>query len=158
MTQFDRFTERAKDLLRSSEAEARRFKHEYIGPEHLLLGLVQDSESIASRVLIELDAPLAKIRSALEFIMGRGEEVAKDDFGLTPRAKQVLELAIDESHRLEHPHVGTEHILLGLVREGEGIAGGVLESLGITLEKARTAVNRLLSEQDDGAAAGESAP
>jgi ATP-dependent Clp protease ATP-binding subunit ClpC len=158
MTQFDRFTERAKDVLRRSEEEAHRYNHDYIGTEHLLLGLIRDSEPVASRALIAMGVPLAKIQSALEFIIGSGEDTPKDEVGLTPRAKQVLELAIDESHRLEHAHVGTEHILLGLVREGEGIAGGVLESLGITLEKARTAVNRLLSEQEDGAATGESAP
>jgi ATP-dependent Clp protease ATP-binding subunit ClpC len=150
MTQFDRFTERAKDVLRRSEEEAHRYNHDYIGTEHLLLGLIRDSEPVASRALIAMGVPLAKIQSALEFIIGSGEDTPKDEVGLTPRAKQVLELAIDESRRLEDDYVGTHHILLGLVREGDGIAGGVLQGLGVTLDKARDQVSRLLSERDGG--------
>jgi ATP-dependent Clp protease ATP-binding subunit ClpC len=150
MTQFDRFTERAKDVLRRSEEEAQRYNHDYIGTEHLLLGLIRDSEPVASRALIAMGVPLAKIQSALEFIIGSGEDTPKDEVGLTPRAKQVLELAIDESRRLEDDYVGTHHILLGLVREGDGIAGGVLQGLGVTLDKARDQVSRLLSERDGG--------
>jgi ATP-dependent Clp protease ATP-binding subunit ClpC len=150
MTQFDRFTERAKDVLRRSEEETHRYNHDYIGTEHLLLGLIRDSEPVASRALIAMGVPLAKIQSALEFIIGSGEDTPKDEVGLTPRAKQVLELAIDESRRLEDDYVGTHHILLGLVREGDGIAGGVLQGLGVTLDKARDQVSRLLSERDGG--------
>jgi ATP-dependent Clp protease ATP-binding subunit ClpC len=150
MTQFDRFTERAKDVLRRSEEEAHRYNHDYIGTEHLLLGLIRDSEPVASQALIAMGVPLAKIQSALEFIIGSGEDTPKDEVGLTPRAKQVLELAIDESRRLEDDYVGTHHILLGLVREGDGIAGGVLQGLGVTLDKARDQVSRLLSERDGG--------
>jgi ATP-dependent Clp protease ATP-binding subunit ClpC len=148
MTQFDKFTERAKDVLRRSEVEAHRYNHDYIGTEHLLLGLIRDREPVASRALIAMGVPLAKIQSALEFIIGRGEDTPKDKVGLTPRAKQVLELAIDESRRLEDDYVGTHHILLGLVREGDGIAGEVLQGLGVTLDKARDQVSRLLSERD----------
>jgi ATP-dependent Clp protease ATP-binding subunit ClpC len=155
MTQFDRFTERAKDVLRRSEEEAHRYNHDYIGTEHLLLGLIRDSEPVASRALIAMGVPLAKIQSALEFIIGRGEDTPKDEVGLTPRAKQVLELAIDESRRLEDDYVGTHHILLGLVREGDGIAGGVLQGLGVTLDKARDQVSRLLSERDGGGEASK---
>jgi ATP-dependent Clp protease ATP-binding subunit ClpC len=155
MTQFDRFTERAKDVLRRSEEEAHRYNHDYIGTEHLLLGLIRDSEPVASRALIAMGVPLAKIQSALEFIIGSGEDTPKDEVGLTPRAKQVLELAIDESRRLEDDYVGTHHILLGLVREGDGIAGGVLQGLGVTLDKARDQVSRLLSERDGGGEASK---
>ena len=158
MTQFDRFTERAKDVLRRSEEEARRFHHEYIGTEHLLLGLIGDSETVASRTLTEMGAQLPKIRSAVEVIMGSGDPDPKEDVGLTPRAKQVLELAIDESRRLEQNYIGTQHILLGLVREGEGIAAQVLNSLGITLNEARAGVARLLSAHDGLAEAGDSLP
>ena len=152
MTQFDRFTESAKDVLRHSEEEARRLNHDYIGTEHLLLGLIWDSESVACRALSEMGVYRAKIRSTVEFIMGGGDPDPKKDVGLTPRAKQVLELAIDESRGLEHAHVGTEHILLGLVREGDGIAAEVLAGLGVTLDKTRKEVNRLLDTREAGGA------
>lgn len=158
MTQFDRFTERAKDVLRSSEAEARRFNHDSIDTEHLLLGLIRDSASIASRALTEMGAPLPKIHSAVELIMGGGDSEPKPAVGLTPRAKHVLELAIDESRRLDQSYVGTQHILLGLVREGDGIAARVLASLGITLDRARIEVDRLLSEHDGESGAGDPLP
>ncbi|MFQ5879425.1 MAG: ATP-dependent Clp protease ATP-binding subunit [Dehalococcoidia bacterium] len=144
---FDKFTERARRVLQLAQEEAQRFNHNYIGTEHLLLGLVREGEGVAAKVLTNLGVELSKVRSAVEFIIGRGDRpTSADNIGLTPRAKKVIELAVDEARRLNHHYIGTEHLLLGLVREGEGIAAGVLESLGISLEKVRGEVNRILSQ------------
>src|SRR5439155_17166677 len=112
-------------------------QHHYIGTEHLLLGLVRQEEGVAAKVLHDLDVDLLKVRSAVEFIIGRGDRIVLGEIGLTPRSKKVIELSVDEARRLNHHYIGTEHILLGLLREGEGIAAGVLESLGVRLEQAR---------------------
>ena len=142
---FDKFTERARRVLTLAQEEAQRFNHNYIGTEHLLLGLVREGDGIAARVLSNLGVQLPKVRSAVEFIIGRGETMIMGEIGLTPRAKKVIELAVDEARRLNHNYIGTEHLLLGLVREGEGIAAGVLESLGVSLEKLRAQVIQVLS-------------
>src|ERR1044071_1849044 len=134
---FDKFTERARKVLTLAQEEAQRFNHNYIGTEHLLLGLVREGEGVAAKVLANLGVELNKVRSAVEFIIGRGDRAVLGEIGLTPRAKKVIELAVDEARRLNHGYIGTEHLLLGLVREGEGIAAGVLESLGVNLEKVR---------------------
>jgi len=120
-----------------AQEEAQRFNHSYIGTEHILLGLVREEEGIAAKVLSNLGVELNKVRSAVEFIIGRGERIVSGEIGLTPRAKKAIELALDEARRLSHNYIGTEHLLLGLLREGEGVAAGVLESLGISLENAR---------------------
>jgi ATP-dependent Clp protease ATP-binding subunit ClpA len=143
---FDRFTERARKVLSLAQEEAQRFQHNYIGTEHLLLGLVREGEGVAARVLHNLGVELYKVRQSVEFIIGRGDRIVLGEIGLTPRAKKVIELAVDEARRLNHHYIGTEHILLGLVREGEGIAAGVLESLGVNLEKVRTQTIRVLSQ------------
>ncbi|MCY4435717.1 MAG: ATP-dependent Clp protease ATP-binding subunit [Chloroflexi bacterium] len=130
-----------------AQEEARRFNHNYIGTEHLLLGLVREGEGIAAKVLYDMGVDLTKVRSAVEFIIGRGERVNVGDISLTPRAKKVIELAAEEARRLGHNYIGTEHLLLGLVREGEGIAAGVLESLGVSLEKVRQKVIQSVSQQ-----------
>src|SRR6266516_2106722 len=143
---FDRFTERARKVLTLPQEEAQRFNHNYIGTEHLLLGLVREGEGVAAKVLSNLGIELTKVRSAVEFIIGRGERQVMGEIGLTPRAKKVIELAVDEARRLGHHYIGTEHLLLGLVREGEGIAAGVLESLGVSLDKVRAEVTRILSQ------------
>jgi ATP-dependent Clp protease ATP-binding subunit ClpC len=143
---FDKFTERARRVLTLAQEEAQRFNHNYIGTEHLLLGLVREGDGIAARVLNNLGVQLPKVRSAVEFIIGRGETMIMGEIGLTPRAKKVIELAVDEARRLNHHYIGTEHLLLGLVREGEGIAAGVLESLGVSLEKLRAQVIQVLSQ------------
>jgi ATP-dependent Clp protease ATP-binding subunit ClpA len=143
--QFDMFTERALKVLSLSQDEAHRFNHNYIGTEHLLLGLVLEGEGVAARVLTRMGVQLPKVRSAVEFIIGRGDTRASQDIGLTPRASNVIKFAIDEAQRLDHNFIGTEHLLLGLVREGEGIAAGVLESLGVDLEKVRQQVMQVLS-------------
>ena len=131
---FDRFTDRARKVLTLAQDEAQRFNHNYIGTEHLLLGLVREGEGVAAKVLENLSVELAKVRQAVEFIIGRGERPVLGEIGLTPRAKKVIELAIDEARRLGHNYIGTEHLLLGLVREEGGIASGVLESLGVSLD------------------------
>ena len=142
---FDKFTERARKVLNLAQEEAHRFNHNYIGTEHILLGLVREGDGVAARVLANLNVELHKVRSAVEFIIGRGEKMVVGDIGLTPRAKKVIELAIDEARKLNHHYIGTEHLLLGLVREGEGIAAGVLESLGVSLEKVRAEVIKVLN-------------
>ena len=143
---LDKFTERAKKVLVYAQDEATRFNHNYIGTEHLLLGLVREGEGIAAQVLKNLGVELNKVRSAVEFIIGRGERMVVGDITLTPRAKRVIELSIEEARRLGHNYIGTEHLLLGLVREGEGIAAGVLESLGVNLEKVRSQVVQVVSQ------------
>ncbi|HEU0028856.1 MAG TPA: ATP-dependent Clp protease ATP-binding subunit [Ktedonobacterales bacterium] len=143
---FDKFTERARKVLSLAQEEAQRFNHNYIGTEHLLLGLVRENDGVAAKVLSNLGVELNKVRSAVEFIIGRGDRIVLGDIGLTPRAKKVIELAVDEARRLGHHYIGTEHLLLGLVREGEGIAAGVLESLGVNLEKVRSEVTLVLNQ------------
>ncbi len=143
---FDRFTERARQVLSFAQEEAQRFQHHYVGTEHLLLGLVRDDEGVAAKVLTNLGVDLNKVRSSVEFIIGRGSRIVLNETGLTPRAKKVIELAVDEAQRLNHLYVGTEHLLLGLIREGEGIAAGVLESLGVNLEMLRTQTIHVLSQ------------
>jgi ATP-dependent Clp protease ATP-binding subunit ClpC len=143
---FEKFTERARKVLTLAQEEARRFNHNYIGTEHLLLGLVREGDGVAARVLMSMGVQLPKVRSAVEFIIGRGDSTVVGEIGLTPRAKKVIELAVDEARRLNHHYIGTEHLLLGLVREGEGIAAGVLESLGVSLEKVRQQVIQVVSQ------------
>src|ERR671927_1875583 len=143
---FDKFTERARKVLVLAQEEAQRFNHNYIGTEHLLLGLVREGEGIAAKVLGNLGVELNKVRSAVEFIIGRGDRMVIGDISLTPRAKKVIELAVEEARRLNHNYIGTEHLLLGLVREGEGIAAGVLESLGVNLDKVRAQVMQVVSQ------------
>ncbi len=144
---FAKFTVRARRALRLSGEEARRFQHNYIGTEHLLLGLVRQNGGIAATVLHNLGVEINKVRSAVEFIIGRGDHSVSGTLGLTPRTKKVIELAADEARRLNHDYIGTEHLLLGLVREGEGIAAGVLQSLGVPLKKVRTETLKALNQQ-----------
>ncbi len=145
-SRFEKFSERARRVLTIAQEEARQMNHSYIGTEHILLGLAREEEGVAAKVLTNLGVSLNKIRSAVEFISGRGERPSTGETGLTPRAKRVIELAIDEARQLGHNYIGTEHLLLGLLREGEGVAAGVLESLGITLEKARAETAQVLSQ------------
>jgi len=147
---FDKFTERARKVLSFAQEEAQRFQHNYIGTEHLLLGLVRENESVATAVLFKLGVDLNKVRSTVEFIIGRGDRIVLGKIGLTPRAKKVIELAVDEARRMKHQYIGTEHLLLGLVREGEGIAAGVLESLGVRLEQVRKETLKVLRDGSPG--------
>ena len=144
-SRFEKFSERARRVLSLAQEEAQRFNHNYIGTEHILLGLVRETEGVAARVLSSLSVDLTKVRSAVEFIIGRGDKPAQGEIGLTPRAKKVVELAVDEARRMNHTYIGTEHLLIGLLREGEGVAAGVLESLGVTVDKVRAETHRILS-------------
>jgi len=143
---FDKFTERARWVLALAQEQARRLGHNYIGTEHILLGLVREKNGMAANILSNLGIGLDKVRAAVEFIIGRGEGTTQTEIGLTPRAKKVIELAIDESRLLGHQYIGTEHILLGLLGEKEGVAAAVLETLGVSVERVHTELNRLLSQ------------
>ena len=149
-SRFEKFSERARRVLSLAQEEAQRFNHNYIGTEHILLGLVRETEGVAARVLSNLNVELVKVRAAVEFIIGRGERPTPGEIGLTPRAKKVIELAVDEARRLNHHYIGTEHLLIGLMREGEGVAAGVLESLGVSLEKVRDETSRIIQSQSSG--------
>jgi len=145
-SRFEKFSERARKVLTFAQEEAQHFNHSYIGTEHILLGLVREDEGVAAKVLMNLGVGLSKVRSAVEFIIERSEKPSAGEIGLTPRAKRVIELAIDEARSLGHNYIGTEHLLLGLLREGEGIATSVLDSFGISLERARSEVVRVISQ------------
>jgi len=145
-SRFEKFSERARRVLSLAQEEAQKFNHNYIGTEHILLGLVRETDGVAARVLSSLGVELQKVRSAVEFIIGRGERATPGEIGLTPRAKKVIELAVDEARRLNHHYIGTEHLLIGLMREGEGVAAGVLESLEVNLDKIREETTRILSQ------------
>ena len=145
-SRFEKFSERARRVLTIAQEEARNLNHSYIGTEHILLGLVREEEGVAARVLTNLGIGLGKVRSAVEFIIGRGEKPGSGETGLTPRAKKVIELAIDEARQMGHNYIGTEHLLLGLLREGEGVASSVLDSFGITLERTRQETVHVLTQ------------
>src|SRR6266540_1925589 len=141
---FDKFTERARRVLTLAQEEAQRFNHNYIGTEHLLLGLVREGDGVAAKVLNNLGVELSKVRSAVEFIIGRGEKSISGEIGLTPRAKKVIELAVEEARRLNHSYIGTEHLLLGLIREGDGVAAQALTGLGISRHTVRAQVEEII--------------
>ncbi len=143
---FDKFTERARKILSLAQEEAQRLNHNYIGTEHILLALARETDCVAAKVLSNLGVELGKARSAVEFIIGRGDRAPAGETGLTTRARKVIELAVDEARRFNHHYIGTEHLLLGLLREGEGVGASVLESLGVNLERARAEVSRVLSQ------------
>ncbi len=144
-SRFEKFSERARRVLTLAQEEAQHFNHSSISTEHILLGLAREEEGVAAKVLVNLGVGLSKVRSAVEFIIERSEKPSAGDIGLTPRAKKVIELAIDEARSLGHNYIGTEHLLLGLLREGEGIAASVLDSFGINLERVRAEIVRVIS-------------
>ncbi|UCC87500.1 MAG: ATP-dependent Clp protease ATP-binding subunit [Anaerolineales bacterium] len=143
---FDRFTKRARRVLSLAQEEAQRLNHNYIGTEHLLLGLVREENGVAVRVLRELGVDPRQIRERVERTVGRGQRALYGKLSLTPRTKRVIELAVDEARRLGHHYIGTEHLLLGLVREGEGVAVDVLKGLGVSLDKVRSQTARVMME------------
>ncbi len=145
-SRFEKFSERARRALTRAQEEAQRFGHNYIDTEHILLGLVAEEDSVASKVLANMGVLPNKLRAAVEFVVGRGERSTIGEVGLTPKAKRVIELAVDEARRLSHSYIGTEHLLLGLLREREGAAVGVLESFGVTLEKVQAEIQSILSQ------------
>ena len=161
---FERFTERARQVVVLAQEEARTLKHNYIGTEHILLGLLREEEGLAARVLESLDITVERVRAQVVRIVGSGEEVTSGQIPFTPRAKKVLELALREALSLGHNYIGTEHILLGLVRENEGVAARILLDFDADSEKIRNEVIRMLSGpggrrqgQSGGAGAGAGA-
>ncbi|QQZ09521.1 ATP-dependent protease ATP-binding subunit ClpC [Heyndrickxia vini] len=152
---FGRFTERAQKVLALSQEEAIRLKHNNIGTEHILLGLVQEGEGIAAKALYGLGLSPEKIQIEVENLIGKGQDSGQT-VHYTPRAKKVIELSMDEARKLGHSYVGTEHILLGLIREGEGVAARVLNNLGVSLNKARQQVLQLLGSNEAGSHQGGS--
>ncbi|MGM0652036.1 MAG: ATP-dependent Clp protease ATP-binding subunit [Bacillota bacterium] len=145
---FGRFTERAQQVLVLAQEEAKRLNHNFIGTEHLLLGLAREGSGIAARALQNMSVDLNRVRQEVEGITPKGDKVIQQGISYTPRAKRVVELAIEESQNLGHNYVGTEHLMLGLVREGEGIAAQVLSNVGIDLKRARKEVIQLLGGEE----------
>ncbi|MDQ6918988.1 MAG: ATP-dependent Clp protease ATP-binding subunit [Candidatus Dormibacteraeota bacterium] len=146
MYPFERFTERAKKVLTLAQEEAERSHHSYIGTEHLLLGLLREGEGLAAKVLGNLGVEIGKVRQTIESVLGRNERIIIQQIIPTSRVKKVIEISFEEARRMGHNYVGTEHLLLGLLIEGEGIAAHVLEDLGANLEKVRAEIERLLHD------------
>src|ERR1700741_3657163 len=141
---FERFTDRARRVVVLAQDEARMLNHGYIGTEHLLLALIHEGEGVAARALEAMGISLDAVRQQVETIIGRGTEQVSGHIPFTPRAKRVLELSLRESSQLGHAYIGTEHILLGLIREGQGVAAKVLVQLGADLNRVRQQVIQLL--------------
>jgi len=152
---FKRFTDPARRVVVLAQEEARMLNHNYIGTEHILLGLIHEGEGVAAQALKSLDISLEAVRQQVGEIIGHGQAAPIGHIPFTPRAKKVFELSFREALQLGHTYIGTEHILLGLIREGEGVAAQVLQQMGADLGRARREVIRLLS--GDHPAAGETA-
>jgi len=148
---FERFSDRARRVVVLAQEEARMLSHNYIGTEHILLGLIHESEGIAARALASLNISLEAVRREVEQIIGQGQAAPTGHIPFTPRAKKVLELSLREALQLGHNYIGTEHMLLGLIREGEGVAAQVLQKLGADLNRVRQTVTQLLSGYPVGA-------
>jgi ATP-dependent Clp protease ATP-binding subunit ClpA len=144
---FERFTERARQVVVLGQEEARALRHNYIGTEHILLGLLREEEGLAAQVLESLHVTLEEVREQVDRIIGPGDEAVAGQIPFTPRAKRVLELALREALELGHNHIGTEHILLGLVRENEGVAARILLEFDVDAEQVRNAIVRLLDAE-----------
>ncbi|NCG22848.1 MAG: AAA family ATPase, partial [Actinobacteria bacterium] len=152
---FERFTDRARRVVVLAQEEARLLNHNYIGTEHILLGLIHEGEGVAAKALESLGISLEAVRAQVEEIIGQGGSSPSGHIPFTPRAKKVLELSLREALQLGHNYIGTEHILLGLIREGEGVAAQVLVKLGADLSRVRQQVIQLLSGYAGGGAGGE---
>jgi ATP-dependent Clp protease ATP-binding subunit ClpC len=144
---FERFTERARQVVVLAQDEARLLKHNYIGTEHILLGLLREEEGLAARVLEGLDIELNEVRAQVARVVGQGDEATTGQIPFTPRAKKVLELSLREALSLNDNYIGTEHVLLGLVRENEGVAARILLNLGADSERVRNAVIESLGKE-----------
>src|ERR1700681_1524633 len=147
MSMWEPFTERARRSIVLAQEEARRLGNNYIGTEHILLGIISEGESLAAKVLETLGVNLAKVRQEVEAIVGRGGQTVQQEMVFTPRAKRVIELAFEEARQLNHNYIGTEHLLLGLIREGEGVAARVLTNLGVDPAKVRVQTTSLLGAE-----------
>merc|ERR1712091_583534 len=143
---FERFTEKAIKVVMLAQEEAKRLGHNFVGTEQIMLGLIGEGTGIAAKVLKSMGVNLKEARVEVEKIIGRGSGFVAVEIPFTPRAKRVLELSLEEARQLGHNYIGTEHLLLGLIREGEGVAARVLENLGVDLAKVRTQVIRMLGE------------
>lgn len=141
---FERFTDRGRLVVIKAQEEARRLNHDYIGTEHLLLGLIREGEGVAAKSLESLGIPLEGLRSQVEEAIGRGTEVPPSKIPFTPRTKKVLELSVREAEQFGHTYTGTEHILLGLLREGDGVAAQVLVEEGAELTRVHQQIVDLL--------------
>jgi ATP-dependent Clp protease ATP-binding subunit ClpA len=155
---FERFTDRARRVVVLAQEEARLLNHNYIGTEHLLLGLAHEGQGVAAKALELLGIRLEAVRSQVEEVIGQGQRPPGGHIPFTPRAKKVLELSLYEAKQLGHNYIGTEHLLLGLIREGEGVAAQVLVRLGADLARVRQQVTQLLSGHADVPEAAEQAP
>jgi ATP-dependent Clp protease ATP-binding subunit ClpA len=144
---FERFTDRARRVVVLAQEEARMLNHNYIGTEHILLGLIHEGEGVAAKALEAMEVSLTEVRKLVEELIGSGQEAPVGHIPFTPRAKKVLELSLRESLQLGHNYIGTEHILLGLVREGEGVASQVLVKLGADLDRVRQQVLGVLGQE-----------
>jgi ATPases with chaperone activity, ATP-binding subunit len=153
---FERFTEKAIKVIMLAQEEARRLGHNFVGTEQILLGLIGEGTGIAAKTLKSMGVNLKDARVEVEKIIGRGSGFVAVEIPFTPRAKRVLELSWDEARQLGHNYIGTEHLLLGLIREGEGVAARVLENLGVDLTKVRSHVIRLLGESGAATSGGGS--
>ncbi|MCW2699708.1 MAG: ATP-dependent Clp protease ATP-binding subunit, partial [Blastococcus sp.] len=143
---FERFTDRARRVVVLAQEEARMLNHNYIGTEHILLGLIHEGEGVAAKALESLGISLEGVRQQVEEIIGQGQQAPSGHIPFTPRAKKVLELSLREALQLGHNYIGTEHILLGLIHEGEGVAAKALESLGISLDAVREQVQEIIGQ------------
>ena len=153
---FERFTEKAIKVIMLAQEEARRLRHNFVGTEQILLGLIGEGTGVAAKVLKSMGVNLKDARIEVEKIIGRGSGFVAVEIPFTPRAKRVLELSLEEARQLGHNYIGTEHLLLGLIREGEGVAARVLENLGVDLSKVRTQVIRMLGETAEVTSTGQS--
>jgi ATP-dependent Clp protease ATP-binding subunit ClpA len=142
---FERFTERARQVVVRAQEEARALGHDYIGTEYILLGLLREEEGLAARVLESLDVTVEEVRAQVTRVIGEGEPVATGQIPFTPRAKNVLELSLREALSLGHNYIGTEHILLGLARENQGVAARILLDFGVDGETVRDEVTRMVT-------------
>ena len=138
---FERFTDQAQRVVVAAQDEARKLNHDFIGTEHILLGLTREEQGAAASALQSLGISLEAVRQQVEQIIGRGQQAPSGHIPFTPRAKKVLEFSLRESQQLRHEHIGAEHILLGLIREGEGIAAQVLARLGADLNRVRQVID-----------------
>jgi ATP-dependent Clp protease ATP-binding subunit ClpC len=155
---FERFSQRARRVVVLAQEEARMLNHNYIGTEHILLGLIREGEGVAARALESLGISLDAVRQQVEKIIGRGQQAPSGHVPFTPRAKKVLELSLREAKALGHDYIGTEHILLGLIREGSGVAAQVLVKLGADLNRTRQQVVQLLHGYQGEDVTGEGLP
>jgi ATP-dependent Clp protease ATP-binding subunit ClpC len=146
---FERFTEKAIKVIMLAQEEARRLGHNFVGTEQILLGLIGEGTGIGPKVLKAMGVNIKDARVEVEKIIGRGSGFVAVEIPFTPRAKRVLELSLDEASQLGHNYIGTEHLLLGLIKEGEGVAARVLENLGVDLSKVRSQIIRSLGDNTE---------